>query len=436
MGVSRYPVSGRRIGMDVEQMASVRPAFDRLLGEFRGCFRREATFEHCRRYLLGLLSDEKRKNVEAMALAAGVAVRSMQEFLSQFAWDHERMNDTLQRLVADRHGGEGDVGVIDDSGHGKRGAKTPGVARQYCGELGKVDNCVVGVHLLWTDDDAANPTSAMLDSDLYLPAEWDEDAARRAEAGIPEEVFHRPKWQIAAEQVKRATGNGVRFAWLTFDEAYGRVPAFWFTLDGMGQRAIGEVPANFRVWATPPRYRSLHGAFRPSEARNLIGRSPAFTSQDWRTIEIKDTTRGPCRWRVKAARVQLPDTSTTPSTPTDRRYWLIVAKNPGSGETKYFLSNAPENAEPAEMLRAAFARWRVEKWFERAKQEVGFGDFEVRKYVALWRHWLCCRLAMYFLAAHTSELRGKKPTDHAGAGRPRGPSAAAEADQHLARLVA
>lgn len=421
--------------MDVEQMEAVQPAFERLLGRFRGFFRRKPTFGHFRTYMVGLLSDLKRKNAEAIALAANTAVRSLQEFLSQFRWDDERLNAALQRMVADEHGDDAVVGVIDESAHAKRGDKTPGVARQYCGESGKIDNCVVGVHLLCSNADAEHPCDVMLDSDLYLPKSWDANAKARAEAGIPDHLFHRPKWLIAAEQVERAIGNGVRFSWLTFDEAYGNVPQFWFTLDALGQRGIGEVPRTFHCWTRRPQYHSTQTPFRPSKAEDLVRRSRAFTQQEAQTLTIKNTTRGDCQWRIKQARVYLPDTSVTPSAPTDRAYWLIWAVNLKTGEQKYFISNAAANVDLAEMMRAAFTRWRVEKWFERAKQYVGFGDFEVRTYVALMRHWLCCRVAMYFLVTQTSELQ-KKRADHGRAGGPGGAMPPGKGAERLASLVA
>jgi hypothetical protein len=150
---------------------------------------------------------------------------------------------------------------------------------------------------------------------------------------------------------------------------------------------------------------------------NLSRRSPVFTQQAWRKVRIKDTTRGRMVWEVKAARVHLLDVvenAGEPGQPTDRRYWLMVARNPVSGEIKYFVSNGAASLSIPEMLQAAFARWHVEKWFERAKQEAGFGAFEVRTYRSLIRHWLCARMAMYFLADQTQRLRGEKSADHAG----------------------
>jgi hypothetical protein len=121
-------------------------------------------------------------------------------------------------------------------------------------------------------------------------------------------------------------------------------------------------------------------------------------------------------WEVKAARVHLVDASGSVSQPTDRQYWLIVARNPETGEIKYFVSNASAKTSLPEMLQVAFGRWHVEKWFGRAKQEAGFGAFEVRTYTSLIRHWLSSRMAMYFLATQTQRLRGEKSADHARAG--------------------
>ncbi len=130
------------------------------------------------------------------------------------------------------------------------------------------------------------------------------------------------------------------------------------------------------------------------------------------------------------------DTSCGAPEPTDRQYWLIVARNPATAEYKYIVSNAAAGVSLSVMLRVAFARWHVEKWFERAKQEAGFGAFEVRTYKSLIRHWLCSRMAMYFLAAQTQRLRGKKPTDHAGASGRRGEYAGIENLEPVAAFVA
>jgi SRSO17 transposase len=401
--------------MTADQIRSLQPELAALLKSFRPYMKRASNFGHLLTYLLGLLADLKRKSIEPIALAADTAVRTLQEFLSHLDWDHEAANDHLQRLVMDRHGCERAIGVFDASGHAKQGRMTPGVQRQWCGETGKTDNCVVGQHLLYTDNHPTNPFNCAMASDLFLPEKWSEDRERCRKAGIPDDVVHRPKWRIALDQLKQAIRNGVRFWFVTFDEDYGKVPAFWSELDALGQQAIGEVPKNFHVFARRPACRSLQRAHGSKRVDNLCRFSPLFREQKWRRVTVKDRTRGPAAWEVKAARIHLTDGS-TPSRPTDRQYWLIIARNPETGEIKYFISNASASVSLEDMLTAAFARWHIEMWFERAKQEAGLGAFEVRTYRSLLRHWLCSRLAMYFLAAQTQRLRGEKSGDHAGAG--------------------
>ncbi len=143
--------------MTADQIRSLQPALAALLVHFRPFFKREATFKHWECYLLGLMADLKRKSIEPIALAAGVAVRTLQEFLAFFVWDHERVAAKLQQLVMDQHAAPRAVGVIDASAHAKQGKKTPGVQRQWCGESGKIDNCVVGQHLLYTDNHPNTP---------------------------------------------------------------------------------------------------------------------------------------------------------------------------------------------------------------------------------------------------------------------------------------
>lgn len=401
--------------MTADQIRSLQPALSALLSSFRSCFGRSSTFAHWERYLLGLLADLKRKSIEPIALAAGTAVRTLQEFLSHFEWDHERVDKLLAQRVVDLHDSDTSIGVIDASGHVKQGDRTPGVQRQWCGEVGKKENCVVGQHLLYTNNDPKNPFTCTLASDLFLPESWSDDRQRCRRAGIPDEVVYRPKWRIAIDQVERCIGNGVRFGWITFDEEYGSVPQFWFELDRLGQRSIGEVRANFACWPILPHYCSQQKAHASKRVDNVCRYSPVFRDRDWHRLTVKETTRGPAVWELKAGRVHLVDTADGTSKPTDREYWLLVLRNPRTGETKYFVSNAAGGANWKQMMTAAFARWHVEMWFERAKQETGLGAFEVRTYTGLIRHWLCSRMAMYFLAEQTERLRGEKSADHTGA---------------------
>jgi SRSO17 transposase len=405
--------------MNYDQLASFEPALAEFLEKVRHCFKRDKTFGYLQKYMLGLMADLKRKSIEPIALACGVAVRTLQEFLAFFAWDHARVDNVLVREVVERGYGKRSIGVLDASAHAKQGKYTPGVQRQWCGETGKKDNCVIGQHLLYTDNAAKNPFSCVVASDLYLPDCWDRDRDRCRQAGIPDEITYRPKWKIGIEQVERTMAQGLRFDYVTFDEEYGKIPEFIFELDRLGQKGIGEVPANFRVWVKRPACKSNRAEHASHRVDKIVSHSPTFYGQSWRKKVIKDTTRGSCIWHVKTAQVYLvqhKDGKAYCPVPTDRTYWLIAAWNQQTGEMKYFVSNAPVKEKLQILLEVAFSRWQVEKWFERAKQECGFGAFEVRTYTSLIRHWLSSRLAMYFLADQTHRLRGEKSKDYSGAG--------------------
>lgn len=406
--------------MNYEQLASLEPALAEFLEKMRHGFKRDKTFIYLQKYILGLMADLKRKSIEPIALACGVAVRTLQEFLSYFKWDHQLVDEILLHQVVEYQHGKLSIGVLDASAHAKQGKETPGVQRQYCGETGKPDNCVIGQHLLFTDNDPQNPFTCMVASDLYVPKGWHEDRPRCRRAGIPDEIVYRPIWKIGIEQIENVMANGLRFDYVTYDEEYGRIPEFIFSLDRLGQKAIGEVPANFRVWVKRPACKSFRGEHASRRVDNIVRYSPAFYGQPWRKLTIKHTVRGACVWRIKTSQVYLvkqQDSHRNCPVPTYRSYWLIWAQNDQTGEIKYFVSNALAKESLAKLLEVAFSRWQVEKWFERAKQECGFGAFEVRSYISLIRHWLASRLAMYFLAEQTQRLRGEKSADHSGTGR-------------------
>jgi SRSO17 transposase len=407
--------------MTAEQVAELGPAFTDYLKDFRPCFVTSNTFAHLGTYCRGLLSDLERKSVEPIALAAGAAVRTLQEFLTHHVWDHDALLARLQRRIVAEHlpapgssrssGDElGVIGLIDETSVPKKGDKTPGVQRQYCGALGKVENCIVSVHLAVRRGEFL----ALLDSDLFLPEQsWDLDRARCAAAHVPADIAYRPKWMIALEQLDRATANGVRFDWLTFDEGYGGKPEFLRQLDDRGiGHYVAEVPRNFMCWPTLPKYDSLQAPFAAKRADNAATWGRPFQRQEWRTVQLDRQTLGPQTWKVKAAQVYL---RRDDGRPTDRTYWLIVARNVETDETKYFVSNAPPRTALLTLLKVAFSRWGVEHAFRLVKGEVGFGHFEGRSWRGLLRHMILCQAVMLFVAEQTTRLRGEKPTADDGA---------------------
>jgi len=424
--------------MTAEQVAALGPAFADYLRCFRPCFVTKNTFGHLGTYCRGLLSDLSRKSVEPIALAAGCAVRTLQEFLTHHAWDQDALLNRLQRRVAAEHlpaPGQpaadelGVVGLVDETSAPKKGDKTPGVQRQYCGARGKVDNCLVTVHLAIRHGEFL----AMLDSDLFLPeGSWDMDRERCREANIPDDVAYRPKWVIALEQLDRAAANGVRFDWLTFDEGYGSKPEFLSLLEGRGLNYVAEVPANFRCWPTMPKYHSLQAPFAAKRADNASTWGKPFLRQDWQTFTLTRETLPPQTWKVKAAQVYLPRQEGQepggPGRPADRTYWLITAHNVTTGEVKYFVSNAPPKTPLKTLLRVAFCRWQVEHAFRLAKIEIGFCHFEGRNWRGLMRHMILCQAVMLFVAEQTTRLRGEKRRRGARHGRRPGAEAHDGAD--------
>ena len=182
--------------MERNDISTMRTNLSRFLRRFQSCVQDKSTQNYFRLYTSGLMPELPRKNCEAIALQAGVPVRSMQWFLAGQVWDHERMRNKIQQIVAEEHRGKHQIGIIDETNFVKKGDKTPGVQHQYCGTVGKQENCIVTVHLTYAVDNF----HTLIDQDLFLPKSWDEDRERCRAAGIPDEVVYRPKWEIAIEQ--------------------------------------------------------------------------------------------------------------------------------------------------------------------------------------------------------------------------------------------
>jgi SRSO17 transposase len=384
--------------MTSEQIRSLGPALDEFLVEFDDCFLTGETRGHLREYVKGQLSDLPRKSVEPMAELAEVPARTLQEFLSLSDWDHGLARDRVQRIVARDHRDADAVGIVDESGHPKKGTKTACVQRQYCGNTGKIDNCVMTVHLAYYTRGGGG-FRTMLDSDLYLPASWDTDPQRRREAQVPDDVHYRPKYEIALEQLRRARANGVALAWVTADEWYGEKPAFIAALEEMGQPFVLEIPRNLMGWSHEPA-----SPDEPrSKAQDLCRHSPLFSGQRWKRYHVKDSTKGPVVWEAKAAPFwTLRDGAVVGP------YRLMVARDVlDPDEVKYFLSDATD--VPARVtLGVGLSRWPVERCLEDEKTELGLSHFECRKYPAVLRHLLVTQISHLFLARQCQRLRGKK----------------------------
>jgi SRSO17 transposase len=344
--------------------------------------------------LRGLLGDVGRKNGCQLAEHAGETTPDgMQRLLTTARWDAGALRDDVRGFVVEHLGDPGRVLVVDETGFLKKGGKSAGVQRQYSGTAGRVENCQVGVFLAY----ASLRGRALVDRELYLPKEWAADAARRAEAHVPERVAFHTKPQLAQAMLERALDAEVPAGWVAADEVYGgdaRLRA-WLEAHGLGY--VLAVKATQPLWA--------HGEHGPAEvpARELVARLPASA---WRRRSAGDGAKGP---RVYDwARVAL----TRPGWP-GRGFWLLARRRLSDGELAFYACSGPARTTLAELVRVAGIRWAVEEGFQAAKDQVGLDHYQARRYDAWYRHASLAMLVLAFLAAVRAQAA---PAGRAGAG--------------------
>ena len=408
--------------MDVAEIQRVGRGLDAFPAEFSDCFGRCDTESYLEVYVEGQNSDLQRKSAEPIALRAGVVPRSLQVFLGSANWDEQRMIDRVQEIVARDHSHPSAIGLIDETGSAKKGTHTACVQRQWNGSRGKVDNCVVSVHLGYT----VGRFHSLLDGDLFLPESWADDWARRKLAGIPDDVTHRSKPEIALAQIQRALCNGIRVAAWTFDEHYGQSYAFLDGLDALGQTYVAEVPCDFHGWALAPKilYRATpqemqkkgrkrqkprlaKTAAKASEVRNLLNHSPSFAGQSWTPIHIKDGEKGPMVREVKVIEFRMKRNGL----PT-RPHWLIAARNPAEPDVvKFFVSNAPGGIPLEWLVYVAYTRWPIEQCFKEEKDELGFDHFEVRGWRSIHRHMALTQVSHLYLNRMREQLLAEEQAE-------------------------
>ncbi len=405
--------------MDVGQIKGMGRKLNRFMGEFDDCFSRSEPRADLRTYVRGQLSNLERKSIEPIALEAGVPPRTLQFFFAQGQWDEQRLRDRTQQIVARDHASGKAIGVIDETGNPKRGEYTAAVQPQYCGNTGKIDNCVVAVHWAYV----AGDFECLMDSDLFLPKDWANDRDRRLAAGIPDFVEYRKKTRIALEQVGRGLRNGVRVAAWAFDSLYGGDGEFLDGMDGLGQSYVGQIPKDFFGWLRPPRVlvkpvggggkkrrfpRLARKALAACAVENLVSYSPLLARQKWRRYRVKDGEKGPMVWEVKSHAFYRKHGEAGLPGPT---HTLIVARNVlEPEEIKYFLSNLVAGRDGATlewMLWVAFSRFGVERCFELGKRDLGMDHFEMRSWLGIHRHLYVSQLSLLFCARVHQDLREK-----------------------------
>src|SRR5215211_5850612 len=381
------------------EMGGWRAELEQLLARFGRLFVRAEPRQQAGRYLEGLLGPVKRKNGWQLAEAIGDARPwRTQRVLSHVLWDEEAARDLCRGYAVERLGAEEAVLAVDETGFVKKGERSAGVARQYSGAAGRVENSQVGVFLAY----GSRKGHALIDRRLYLPEGWAADAERRRAAKIPEHVAFRTKPEIAREMVARALDAGVPCEWVLGDAVYGADRRLRVMLEGRGQPYLLGIRGNDTVWA------ELGGQVG-QHAPEALAR--ALPPQAWRRLSAGAGTKGERLYdwaRVRLARLQRP--------PWD--HWLLVRRSrKDPKDLAYHVIFGPAETTLATLARVAGRRWAVEECFEVAKQEVGLADYEVRSWRGWHRHVTLAMLALALLAGLRARLNAAK-----GGGGPEPPA--------------
>jgi SRSO17 transposase len=376
--------------------------------QFEQFFRRREQSDWSWFYLCAQLSNLERKTIEPMILfllgALPTAIRDLQRFMSQSAWDGRPLMMHLQSLVAKWLGEHDAVVIVDGSGFPKQGNQSIGVAHQYCGHLGKIANCQEGVFLAYVSRQGCS----FLDERLYLPQKWFEadHRQRRQRCGLPASIHFQTESELALDMLQELNGREVvPFQWVAYDESYGKNPAFLAATAALHKWYMAEVPSDTRVWLrTPPieepgrgtsgrprlHRRIRRSAPTPQEVRALILHLPKTV---WHRHRIHEGSQGPLVAEFAVLRVT-PIQDRLPGI----RQWLICRRSLGSqAEVKFYLSNAPSHCSIQKLVRVSGLRWPIETALEEAKGEVGMDQYEIRTWLGWHHHLLQTFMAHLFL---------------------------------------
>jgi SRSO17 transposase len=339
-------------------------------------------------YLRGLLSDAERKNGWTLAERAGDQTPdAMQRLLNHADWDADAVRDDLRDYVVEYLADDDAVLVIDETGFLKKGRKSAGVARQYSGTAGRVENCQIGVFLAY----AAAAGRTFLDRELYLPKAWTEDRERCAEAGIGPEVQFATKPELALAMIIRALDAEVPAGWVAGDEVYGQNSGLRLALEERDRGYVLAVPVNQHVIAT------IDG--RPADVR-VDALSAAVPESEWVRLSAGAGAKGP----------RIYDWTRIPIRPLSQpgRFWLLVRRRLTDGELAHYLCFCPLEASLADLVSVAGRRWAIEESFETGKGQVGLDQYQVRRYQAWYRHITLACFAHAFLTVTRAATSGEK----------------------------
>ncbi len=353
-------------------------SLDDLHGRIAPRFRRPEVRARVRRYLDGLLARIGRKNGWQLAEVLGERTPDgVQRLLNAAHWDADLVRDDLQRYVVTHLGDADAVLVIDETGFLKKGTKSAGVARQYSGTAGRIENCQIGVFLHY----AAPHGQAFLDRALYLPKAWTADEERRQEAGIPETVHFATKGELARQMLARAFAADLPARWVVADEVYGNDGALRRWLHEQERAYVLGVARSHMIWSDE--------TWTQERVEETMG---ALPEEDWQRLSVGEGSKGPRVYDWAALRLPF----------ASPEGWVqgVLARRSLSDpeEIAYYRVFAPEETAVGELAQIAGTRWAIEIGFERAKGEVGLDEYEVRRWEAWHRHITLALLADAYLA--------------------------------------
>jgi len=411
-----------------------------------------------RAYCSGLLLPTERKSVEPMAAAvdpghAQARHQSMHHFVANAPWSDDAVLQASYRWAVEpllKHGGIG-AWVVDDTGMPKKGKKSVGVARQYCGATGKQDNCQVVVSLSVVNEAGSLPMAYR----LYLPEKWANDPARRTEVGVPKEIRFQKKWEIALGHIDEMIAQNVPRAPVVADAGYGNPVEFRDALTARHLPYVVGIQSNTTVWPPgqgplpPAKYRGTGRV--PKRLRRGAGHRPSTVLQlaqalprsSFRSVTWREGTSGKMRSRFAAVRVR-------PAHQDDRRTdprpeeWLLIEWPSGEKEpTRYWFSTLRPNTSSRQLVRIAKIRWRVERDYQELKDELGLDHYEGRNWRGFHHHGSLCIAAYAFLMAERLRFSPRYPRrlrtfiqatplpeDYRPRGSPARPTAPADIDRH------
>ena len=372
-------------------VAACVPALSAFADRYRPLLARSDQEPHLAVYLEGLVSGLERKSIEPIATAHDIYRRPLQRFVGAGRWSDHGLRAEMHRHVVEEIGSPDAALVIDGSAFSKKGEESVGVARQWCGRLGKVDNCQIGVFVAYS----APRGFTLLDAELYLPKEWAGDRARRKKAHVPKKVKFQTSWELADDLLQRV-GPRVPHAWVVGDDEFGRPSEFRDRLADRQERYLLEVPSNTLVRRPPswPGRRAKWCTVADRKAR----RSPA----KWTRITVRDGDKGTIEVFAFCTRVE----TRRPNGPA-REEVLLIMRTISDSQTWYFLAPNGTKLDTAALVRVAARRHHIEQAFEAAKGEAGLDHYEVRSWVGWHHHMTLSMLALWFLVLERRRL-GKK----------------------------